>query len=362
MYLDLADNSTAMNFAEPVLTALKASLVKATQRLAVLPDQAAWQSLYDYADSLDLTRPEIQLKLHNGGGTSIYGVINVNGKLIGAIIPENSSAPVSGETMAFTLARALGIGRIYQAGVSHFLSEKNLDVFMQIVPSPTIYNPKTGEPLKNKNENRIAILQRYHDHPEGMDAVFKRWDEKPKDFAVIDGVGASINKSQVLTGSQAALASLVQCDGPRPDLNTRVTFMGGSNTEDEVARELSGILLIDALTGQYDRFSGGNLQVITQQVEGVSVSTLASIDNGGTWEGSLKTNLSMVSRFERSVADQIKAMDDFFTKGIPNLGLHNEAEFKSAFDVVQVSKKFDQFKSNLNATANHIRAHEGCYF
>jgi hypothetical protein len=335
----------------------------AAHRLAALPDQAAWQSLYDYADALDLTNPAIDLKMHNGEGTSVYGVMSINGKPIGAIIPENSSASVSGETLAFTLSRAFGVYQIYQPGVYHFLSGANLDAFMKIVPRQTIISAKTGKRQTNKDDNRIAILKRYHDQPQGMDAVFKRWDDKPKDFNEINGVGPYINKSLVLSGSRAPLASLVQCGGPQPNPNTRVTFMGGSNSEFEVARELSAILLIDALTGQWDRFSGGNMQVITKQTTSGPVSMLAAIDNGGTWQkNAVDANLSMVSRFDRGVADQILAMDDFFTLGQPYLGLRNEAEFKSAFDIVQISKTFARFKENVKKTANHIRANEGCYF
>jgi hypothetical protein len=328
----------------------------ANRRLAVLPDQDAWQALYDYADNLDLANPGVTLTL-SSGGTSIYAVINIGGKAVGAIIPENSSSLVSGETLAFTLSRALGVYELYQPGVYHALSGRNLDAFMTVVPRTPIM--KNGRLQKNKEENRISILKRYQKQ-RVFDAVFKRWDEKPKNFEAINGNGPMINTTLVLPGSRSTVASLLQCNGPRPSPAVTVSFNGGTNTEYEAARELSAILLIDALTQQWDRFSGGNLQTITKNGR----SMFVSIDNGGTWGGTRATlrNLSMVSRFDRGVAQQILDMDDFFTTRRPYKGLRNDAEFVSAFDIVQAPTAFKKFKESLKLTADHIRRHPNCFF
>lgn len=323
----------------------------AASRLAVLPDQSDWQSLYDYADNLDLTSPSIALKL-SSGGTSVYAVILENGKATGAIIPPNESSSVSGETFAWTLSRALGVSQIYQPGVYKLLNGTNLSAFMAVVPS----TPMKGSIREANRQNLLRLVQ---NRPGGIDAVYKRWDAKPVDYdqAV---TGARLSPTHVLPGSARPLASLIDCSADQPSPYTVVKFNGGENSEYEIARQLSSILLIDALTQEGDRFTGGNLQTVTRSGQ---VSFVA-FDNGGKWSGSRWTdrNLESVTRFDRNVAARILAMDDFFQRKIPFLGLRTEAEFVSAFDIVQAPADFKKFKGALKTVAKHLRAHNGCYF
>jgi hypothetical protein len=144
-----------------------------------------------------------------------------------------------------------------------------------------------------------------------------------------------------------------------------VTINGGTNTELEATKEVSDILLLDAIEGQWDRFSGGNFQTVTTNGHTI----FAAIDNGGTWGGTPKgsrsptqINLSMVTRFDRSVAEQVLAMDDLVQNGKPFLNLHNKAELMSALDFSQDKNLYAKFADNLKATAAHIRAHQNCYF
>jgi hypothetical protein len=330
----------------------------AAQRLATLPDQASWQALYDYTDSLDLTA--VDLALHTGNGTSVYGVISIGGKAVGAIIPEkNSSGSVTGETIAFTISRVLGVHDLYQPGVYKKLTGRNLEAFMRIVPR-TPLTSKNGKLLKLKDENRKAILARYAKDPSYLDAVFKRWDERPRDVENISRNGLSLSPSFTVAGASAPIASLISCDGPRPNAARRVTFAGGSTDELSAAKQMSVILLIDAMTAQRDRFSGGNLQTVTKN----GVAKFVSIDNGGTWGGDRWTarNLASVTRWEKSVADQILAMADYFERGIPYLGLRNDDEMMAAFDIAESPDDYRRFKKATLLTAAHIRQHPNCYF
>jgi|GEM_PF-1818625 len=336
----------------------------ANQRLATLPDQAQWQSLYDYADALDLT--QVELALHTGNGTSVYGVVSIGGKPIGAVIPEgNSSGSITGETIAFTISRALGVSDIYQPGIYKQLTGRNLDAFMAIVPRTVITN-KSGKVLDLKEANRKKILSLYAKDPSHLDSVFKRWDVKPKDVDGISKDGLSLSPAFTVAGARAPLASFLQCNGPRPDPSRKVTFAGGTSDELSVAKQLSAILLIDAMTQQRDRFSGGNLQTITKD----GVAKFASIDNGGTWGGGkadpdlwTRRNLSSVTRWDRNVAEQILGMADLIERGRPYLGLRNEAELIAALDITEASPDIvARFKRATVYTANHIRQHANCYF
>lgn len=335
----------------------------ANARQAVLPDQAQYDDLYNFADTLDLTDARWSVQMHQGEGTSVYGVISPagGGKPIGAIIVQNSSGSVTGETLSFPIARALGFPEIVQPAVYHYLTGANLQKFISILPSTPIVL-KSGALNKNKELNRLTILQRYKDHPEGMDAVFKRWDVKPADYNPINGDNRKINPTYVMPGSHDAAASMLTCEGPRPDAGTRVTFAGGSTDELSAVRQLSNILILDALEMEWDRFSGGNLQTVTTN----GVVRFVAIDNGGTWgTGSTERNLSMVTRFDKTTADRVLAMDDFLQhRSASFMGLRSDQDFRVAFDIAQPSadQTFVKFRDALAKTAAHIRAHAGCYF
>lgn len=74
----------------------------------VLPDFDQWKYVYDMVNGFDFTRPDTKLTL-SSGGTSVYAVVSVGGKVLGATIPENSATKLSGEILAFNLARVLGV-------------------------------------------------------------------------------------------------------------------------------------------------------------------------------------------------------------------------------------------------------------
>lgn len=317
-----------------------------------LPDAGDWRSFYDTARDLDLTRSDVTLSMSTGG-TSVYAVVSVSGRPIGAVIPENSATRIPGEIMAFHLSRALGVSHLYQPGVRYFLTGANLQAFRAIVPD----TPFVGK--KNKEINRKAVLEQIRKQPQGIDTVFKLFGTKPKDYDALVQSNR-INEAHVLKGGTGPFAAFLKCQGPRPSATARLTLNGGTGVELELARQLSSIFLIDALTQQWDRFSGGNLQTVTEQGE---VRFFAA-DNGGTWEGTGWTQkfLNIVSRFDPGVADRILEMDRFFREGGEFLGLRSPEEFARAMGVENYPKAMSRFRASLELVAAHVRKHQGCTF
>lgn len=322
---------------------------------ARLPDQAQWNYLEDFAANLDLASSDTSLSM-SSGGTSVYAVINRGGRPIGAIIPENSATRLSGEIMAFNLARALGVADLYQPGVYVKLSGRNLQAFREMIPN----TPVKG---KNKEENRRNVLANIAKNPEGIDTIYKEWGSKPKDYDSIVSVSTnSMNSSHVLKGSSKPFASFLKCEGPTPSRSVMVQVNRGTNSEWQAARQMSAIFLIDALTQQWDRFSGGNLQTVTGNDGSFK---FIAYDNGGTWGGTRWTNkfLALTTRFDRSVAQAILDMDQFLNQGgSPFLGLRNEEEFVQAMGIEHLPGAMSKFKESLKLVADHIRQHENCFF
>lgn len=318
-----------------------------------LPDQEQWQSFYTEARSVDLTSPEFQSEMKEGG-TSVYLVIKKNQKKWGALIPENESAILSGEIAAFNLARLLGFSKIYQPVASYWWAGKNLDIFKSMIPA----TPYAG---KWKELNRQNILKRIQNNPQGIEAIFKARRIHPDDYdALVDLESNKLNTSHTLKGSSVPFAQWLQCQGARPQSHI-VTVNGGTNSEIELARDLSSVLLIDALTGQWDRFSGGNIQ--TAILDDGKVHFVAN-DNGGSWGGESFTQktLALVSRYDEQMAQNILLLDGLLSGGKPAFGLANEAEFIEAMDLARYPKSADRIKKNARTVAEHLKRYQGCTF
>lgn len=322
-----------------------------------LPDHARWIQLKNFADTLNLADGATQLSLSKGG-TSVYAVVLREGQAIGAVIPENSATSLSGEVMSYNIARALGVSHLYQEGVYFFVTGENLKVFDSIVPKTPFAEAK----FKSKEENRMTLLNQIAKHPGGIDMIYKPWGAKPEDYDnLVRASDTSINGSHILEGSSKPFASFLKCQGPQPSAGVTVTMNEGTTSELLAAQELSSILLIDALTQQWDRFSGGNLQTTT--VNG-SVQFVA-FDNGGTWGGPKWTqrSLGMVSRFDRKVVREILDMNMFVNEGAGSYrGFRTEQELIAAFGIEHFPRYYANFKQSLALVAQHLRKNADCYF
>lgn len=321
-----------------------------------VPNHEEWTRLKDFAGQLDLSASGTSLNVSKGG-TSVYAVVSQNGKAIGAVLPENSATKISGEVMSYNIARIVGAAGIYQPGVYMGLSGSNLKAFEAMIPK----TPYREAKFRQKEENRKAVLARIARNPGGIDAIYKSWDAKPEDYdALVDWRANRMNTSHVLRGGTRSVASLLTCRGPVPS-GQQITLGSGKSTEMEAVRQLSTIFLIDALTQQWDRFSGGNLQFA---VRGGKADFVA-FDNGGTWGGTKWTQkyLGIVTRFDKRVAQELLDLNAFVNQGSGTyMGMTQESELIAVLGVDKMSAMYPKFKESLKLVAEHIRKHEGCWF
>lgn len=339
------------------------------QSSGLLPDQERWADLYDFVNRIDLNSGEINLQM-SSGGTSVYAVLVKGDRPLGAVIPENSATKVSGEIMTFNIARALGVSDLYQPAAYHFLTGANLKKFRSFVPTQPFSS-------KSREENRQGLLKQFAaidaGKASGLHTVYKQFGIKPDDYDDLVNVKANtMNTAHALPGGTAPVAQLLQCKGPQPGHNTKIklnrkkkdgTKYVVESTEAELVRQLSSIFLIDALSGQWDRFSGGNLQILVDKDAGAF--KFVSFDNGGTW-GSLGWTdkfLGLTQRFDKSVANGILEMDKFLNQGGSSyLGLRSEQEFINAMNIQAYPGQMKKFKEALARVAGHLRKYDGCFF
>ena len=277
------------------------------------------------------------IALHTGGGTSAYAIVQRAGQgTVGALIPDNSANYITGEVNAWCLGRALGCAELFQPAVRVSLRGPGLATFKTLLRQ-TSYKG-------NKEQNRLTVLKQIEREPSALPVVFKRWSQNPKEYPI--ETGNTLN-------TQDMIARYLRNDAPEPTGAT-VTIRGATATQRDLARQLSNIFLVDALCGQWDRFSGGNLHT---DIQDGHVQFMA-LDNGGaSITGPLRyttkyTNL--VSRFDKEIADRLLGIDGLLNGG------HEFAEFTDAHEFAaavgcQTPKEQEFLAQRVHLVAAHVR-------
>jgi hypothetical protein len=306
------------------------------------PDPAAIATEFEAFRALDLASPDVAFT-RSKGGTSAYAVLNVGDRAVGAFLPPNSATAIDGEAGAYRLARILGVAESVQPAVLSSLQDEGLTKLRALFAQ----DPRTGAPA----ENIRKILARMDAQPGApLPGVLKYWNNRPYDFDEVVRSGG-LNPS-------SPFAQWIRSDGPQPSekLVTRTAGKkSGIATERALARELSTHLLIDALLGQWDRFSGGNLQIY---VSSAGELHFALFDNGGTWGGASYTQktLRQVSRFDREAVARLREMQSFLAGRGEFYGAKNESELRAFLQLTTSDGHWKTFKRNLGLVLAAIDA------
>jgi hypothetical protein len=240
------------------------------------------------------------------GGTSIGIKIAEHGhRKSGAFVPPNSSSDPEAEVVSYRLARWLGISDIYNPVAYYQLGPKATARMRQILK-------KHSESEHWRSQNYDCIGRELRAHP---DYIFGIYRHRPKGKKYpVDGLCSS---GTLNTGHRLAL--LIQAGGPMPS-DKPMTFPGVKGRkagyprpfekEDELARQLSSILVVDLLMGQWDRCSGGNLEALGQK-DG-RLQFLARDNGGATISEAWKwheLNNQWVSRYDRAVVSRLQRLN-----------------------------------------------------
>ncbi len=322
---------------------------------AQYPHPALYKEALDTLYAIDLSSSKVSMA-KSSGGTSAYAIVSENGATKGAIITENSATKIDGEAAAYSLARLLGYAHTVQPAKIRALSGSSLIAFRNFLSS----NSWSGDAASNK----AKILQNIANKPNGpIYSVAKAFFEKP--YAVDELVNPrGVSNGTFVTSSE--YAKWIRQDGPQPGESTvtrNVKGVSSTQTQKTLAKELSTHFLIDACLGQWDRFSGGNLQVLSRN----GALHFALFDNGGTWGSStyVDETLSFVSRFDRSVSDKIIALGKFVQGTDASFEAFSDlSELRSFLQLELSEDRWNTFKKNTIKTGNYIEqvSENGKYF
>jgi hypothetical protein len=315
-----------------------------------LPVDAAVRDFYAFVDHLDLADPRYRFVAKHGEGTSCYLMLKRPGsdrgdRIWGAIVPEHCGTVIDAEIFAHTLASVVGV-----AGLEGPARRMRLDGAARARVVAALQAEDYSHDNHYRQDNVRDFLA-YAARGGPIAAVAKVWGPAPHD-ADFMLKGEAFDRDQ-------PLARFLRADEPQPG-ESPMTFPGipGEASERSLARELSSLFVMDALLNQRDRFTGGNLQLISVPEGGARRLHFIGYDNGDALDDPdpkwIRRYFDLVSRFDHRLVDRLAELDAFLAGRRPRFGdFRSVAELRRALDVPS-SDEWRLFTRNLGLLLAHV--------
>jgi hypothetical protein len=293
----------------------------------------------DIVKRLDFNDPDIRLK-YKDGGTSVGMKVKRGDEKIGKWAPPNSATDPESQVVAYMLGRFLGTRDLVVPSAYYVVDGPALATFVKLLNS-------AGERNKWRSKNRGDNLERAK-RGQILGVFMVELDiEKAEVKGLANDDANTINRKH-------PIARFIRADGPVPSSSSKMKLDGikgddGSiptETELELARQFSDIMVLDILTGEWDRFSGGN-------IEGGHVGDRAvfiSRDNGGAsmvGAGNFGKYSSIVTRFNRFTIERLQKLVQLLSD--PN-------EKRALVEMLQLKSDPKFLLARCNQVLAHVRA------
>jgi hypothetical protein len=289
---------------------LAAVLVSCAERTGPAASTSALDRDATFAEtlaSLDLENPAYQLS-YKDNGTSLGLKIKKGERKVGKWLPKNEAADPEAQVVAYYLGRYLGMAELVIPAGYYTARARAVGEFRRMLEG-------AREKNQLRQRNQQALLLALSKNAESMEGIFTMPVESFELPALVDtsgfrGLGTLRQDTQI--------ARLLRAELPQPnpdkllDLGSRPRRNGLRPANDELtlARELSKIMVLDVLCGQFDRFSGGNLEGILDQAGRLH---FIARDNGGggmiPGSGTTRQYFEIVSRFDRAQIELVRGIE-----------------------------------------------------
>ena len=276
----------------------------------------------------------------------VYPKVRWNGELVGAFRSASASTNVEGEIATFNIARALGCDDLFQPATGMELRGKGLATLTHLF--------ETAKFPAEREKDRRQVLAEIAGEPEVLHGVFKQaLPVKAVKYRSIEREEAPTNG---VLNEADPVARFLKHRAPQPGMELMTPpGIQGQAPAGTLSRQLSSILLVDALAGQWDRFSGGNLHVLVEDGR----ARFIAVDNGGAGfvddQGYLGRFKKTVTRFDPRVTARLFALEAFLEKGGRFLDFHDEHSLAEALKIEE-PEHWDVFKERVRQVAAHVRA------
>jgi hypothetical protein len=298
-----------------------------------------------HMQGIDLEAPDLVF-IHKGGkqrGASVgFHVAAPGHRKDGTFVPTNSSSIPEAEVVSYRLARFLGVSRFYHPVTYYQLGPQASARFKALLQ-------KHGEIYENRKENRSRSLAELKVHPDHIFGIYRlRADGKLYVASSLGGEGQPNYSHPLMSHIRADRplppATPMSLPGVKP---ARAGYPKPSEKESELARQLSIILTIDQLMGQWDRFwknleavgdKDGRLRLIARDNGG------ADVDDGWEWHVSYQ---KMLSRYDRDVMQRLVGLNAFLRGKTATLGEFKSVDSWKATVGFRKASSFNTFKRKL---------------
>ena len=292
----------------------------------------------------------------------VHAKVLRDGEVIGAFRTETSSTCVDGEIATFNIARALGCGELFQPTAPMELRGKGLATLRQLMAEAKFPAAKEAD--------RQGVLEEIANNPDGLRGGFRK--ATPVDAVKYHAIEVPVLPPNGGLNEQDRVAVFLKSGAPQPGKGEiKLKSLDCRAPAASLSRELSDILLVDALAGQWDRFSGGNLHVVVTNGR----AHFLAVDNGGANLaddlGYMERFKKWVTRFDRRVVAQLFALESFLdgqkmkepaAKPKKFLGFNDEQSLASAMGMDD-PRDWNVFKGRVREVAAHVRSiGEQAYF
>ena len=332
----------------PVLEALEA------RGEVLAPDSKEWMKKWQGIDLDDSSSYQFR---ELSGSTSINLKIQKidasdpkGHKSRGSFVPRNSSANPDVEIGAFNLSAILGYDRIYRPAARYELGPVASRAFKALIEK---YPLKGAARLANRNRILKAIAS----------GAPLQGCVKAKKDDTIAGLDAIVNAHAAGNGAPNAnhpVIRLLQAANAKPVAGRSLTLKAGYvGDELELAHEYSVIMTIDAVTQQWDRYSGGNVAI---RKDDQGRAHFYMTDNGGADIGASWSarNLGWFSRFDRGVIRKLAELKQFLdTPATGYLGYSDAAAFVTDLGFYSQNSpavNVQRLSRNLGHVLDYVRA------
>ena len=333
------------------LTVLLATLfVMATPTLGQeLPGIKADLDFDAMMKTLDLENPALEFLYKSGKheGSSIgFHIAEPGRRKSGTFAPYNSSSDPEAEVVSYRLARFLGVSGIYNPVGYYQLGPLAAGRFKALLR-------KHSESDPDRAANYARIAGQLNANPKSIFGIYRSRPRGNKYVVNSLGTGGQFNMGH-------ALSAVIQAYGPMPS-DRLVSFPGvkgrraeyaiPSEKQSELARQLSTIMVIDQLIGQWDRFwrnleatgdENGRLQLLARDNGG------ANMDDGWEW---FPLYDKWVSRYDREMMKKLQDLNAFLQGRNPSFAGYADVEAWKTAAGFRKASSYRTFKRKLDLLA-----------
>ena len=296
----------------------------------------------------------IQIKFTTSKGTSAYinyDISNQQNKSNGAILAKAESNDVLGEIVSYRLANLLDVEEIYSAKTLIKIEGQGLQTYKEEMLKLEQYlsDPANGKiPGAASKKINLKNVLSFIEKDKVLWCDLAPWGHRPFNWDALIDENHPLRKSITAKGAQPETLTTDEIKNYVGTFET--TLEHGIIDPKSLAIELSNHMVIDILAGQYDRFSGGNLQYL---IDNSGKIHIGAYDNGGTFawsESRYAQYFKIVSRFDKNVVLKLKQLQAFLngeTARFNNVYTENEL-----LKLLELSNNISQGSQQLSSEKN----------